>query len=301
MRFIVNALIVWSAAVFVALPATAEDRIVVTDEGTTLTYEEFTDAVTRWTPQMRAAAIADEGDRLELINLTLANKKLAGEAENYVAKHPDLKMEYLNGLRAYQRDFMLRKVADSIEVPDFTELAEEQYTVKKDRYALIPERRISSHILFSSPAGVPRDKLMVEAQEVLDQLRAGANFREMVNLHSDEPGAAQKGGKFNRWVAFGEQGVSPRYSEGLFSIENVGEYSELVNSEFGIHIIRLDGIQEKSYKSFEEVKGNIVKELEDEYRRLAMKDFVAQFQMSEGTVIDNEAIQAILEPYTAQE
>ncbi len=301
MRFIVNALIVWSATAFVVLPVNAEDPIVVTDEGTTLTYEEFADAVTRWTPQMRKAAIADEGDRLELINLTLANKKLAAEADNYIAEHPDLKMEYLNGLRAYQRDFMLRKVADSIEMPDFNELAEEQYTVNKDKYALIPERRISSHILFSSPPGIPRDNLMVEAQEVLDELRAGADFREMVNLHSDEPGAAQKGGKFNRWVAFGEQGVSPRYSEGVFSIENVGEYSELVNSEFGIHIIRLDGIQEKSYKSFDEVKGTIVKELEDEYRRLAMKDFVAQFQMSEDTVIDNEAIQAILEPYAAQE
>ncbi|WP_188109572.1 peptidylprolyl isomerase [Pseudohalioglobus sediminis] len=279
----------------------ANEQVVVKDGNTTLTFEEFADTVTRWTPQMREAAIADEGDRLELINLALANKKLAEEADDYIAENPQFKMEYLNGLRAYQRDFMLRKVSASIEMPDFAELAEEQYTVKKDKYALIPERRISSHILFSSPPGVPRDNLMVEAQEVLDQLRAGANFREMVNLHSDEPGAAQKGGKFNRWIRFGEQGVSPRYSEGLFSIENVGEYSELVNSEFGIHIIRLDGIQEKSYKSFEEVKGNMIKELEDEYRRLAMKDFVAQFQMSEGTVIDNEAIQAILEPYTAQE
>ncbi|KAA1194527.1 hypothetical protein F0M18_03625 [Pseudohalioglobus sediminis] len=300
MRFlqaIVSCVVFMTATVSV----NANEQVVVKDGNTTLTFEEFADTVTRWTPQMREAAIADEGDRLELINLALANKKLAEEADDYIAENPQFKMEYLNGLRAYQRDFMLRKVSASIEMPDFAELAEEQYTVKKDKYALIPERRISSHILFSSPPGVPRDNLMVEAQEVLDQLRAGANFREMVNLHSDEPGAAQKGGKFNRWIRFGEQGVSPRYSEGLFSIENVGEYSELVNSEFGIHIIRLDGIQEKSYKSFEEVKGNMIKELEDEYRRLAMKDFVAQFQMSEGTVIDNEAIQAILEPYTAQE
>jgi parvulin-like peptidyl-prolyl isomerase len=294
-------LILVSSASLLSLPAYSDEQIVVKDGATTLSLEELADTVTRWTPQMRRAAIQDEGDRLELINLALANKKLAEEADNYILENPQHKTEYRNGLLAYQRDFMLRKISDSIEFPDFTELAKEQYTVNKDKHALIPERRISSHILFSSPPGRDRGELTVEAQAVLDELRAGADFLEMVTLHSDEPGAVQKKGRFNRWITFGEQGVSPRYSEGVFSIENVGEYSELVNSEFGIHIIRLDGIQEKSYKTFEEVKAGMIKEMEDEYRRLAMKDYISQFQMTDEVIIDQQALEAILEPYTEQQ
>ncbi len=298
---IFNLLILVSSAALLSLPAFSDEQIVVKDGATTLSLEELSDTVTRWTPQMRRAAIQDEGDRLELINLALANKKLAEEADNYILENPQHKTEYRNGLLAYQRDFMLRKISESIDFPDFTELVKEQYTVNKDKYALIPERRISSHILFSSPPGRDRGELTVEAQAVLDELRGGADFLEMVALHSDEPNAVQKKGKFNRWVEYGEKGVSPRYSEGVFSIENVGEYSELVNSEFGIHIIRLDGIQEKSYKTFEEVKAGMIKEMEDEYRRLAMKDYISQFQMTDEVIIDQQALEAILEPYTEQQ
>ena len=274
---------------------------VVQDGEVALSEDELTYLVSRWTTQMRASAIQDKGDRLELLNLSLANKKIAAEAEEIANQHPDVKWEYQLGLEAYQRDFALRWYRDQLEVPDFTELAQEQYTLNRDKYALIPERRISSHILFSAPPGLARDDILVEAQGVLDELREGADFVEMVKLHSGEPGAAEKQGKFDRWLKFGEIGVTPPYTEGLFTIEKVGDYSELVQTQFGVHIIRLDGIQEKSYKSFEEVKDDIVKALEAEYIQLAMKDYVAQFNMSDDAVVDEEAVDAILAPYVKEE
>ncbi|WP_165954160.1 peptidylprolyl isomerase [Seongchinamella unica] len=283
-----------------ALPAMAQN-IVVQDGEFALTESELAYLVSRWTQQMRDSAIGDDGDRLELLNLSLANKKLAAEAENIAEQDPDVTWQYRLGLEAYQRDFALRWYRDQVEVPDFTELAQEQYTLNRDKYALIPERRISSHILFSAPPGVVRDDLLVKAQGVLDQLREGADFVEMVETYSGEPGAAEKQGKFDRWLKFGEIGVTPPYTEGLFTIEKIGDYSELVQTEFGIHIIRLDGIQEQSYKSFEDVKDDIVKELEAEYIQLAMKDYVGQFNMSDDVIIDHEAVEAILAPYAKQE
>ncbi len=281
-------------------PAMGENNV-VQDGEFALSESELTYLVSRWTKQMRDSAIQDAGDRLELLNLSLANKKIAPEAEKIAEQDPDVTWEYRLGLEAYQRDFALRWYRDQVEVPDFTDLAQEQYNLKRDKYALIPERRISSHILFSAPPGTPRQELLVEAQGVLDQLREGADFVEMVTLHSGEPGAAEKQGKFDRWLKFGEIGVTPPYTEGLFTIENVGDYSELVQTEFGIHIIRLDGIQEQGYKPFDEVKDDIVKELEAEYIQLAMKDYVGQFNISDDAVIDNDAVDAVLAPYAKQE
>jgi len=291
----------FAAVISVLSPLSLAQDAIVEDGEVTLSYDELAHSVEQWTPQMRNAAIQDEGDRLELINMTLANKKLALSADELVSEQPGLEQDYLSGLRAYQRQFVLKHYADSLEYPDFEKLAREQYEVNKDKYALVPEQRKSSHILFASPPGVPRDELMVEARAVLDQLRAGADFTEMVKQHSDEPNAAAKRGRFDRWVAFGEVGVSPPYSEGLFSIDKVGEYADLVQTEFGVHIIRLDAIKEKFHKSFDEVRPEIIAQLEAEYRQLAMKDFVSQFQMSEDTVIDNEAVEKILAPYKTGE
>ncbi|MEP5567941.1 MAG: peptidylprolyl isomerase [Halioglobus sp.] len=274
---------------------------IIEDKGFVISDEEFEYLVTLWTKQMRDVAIADPGDRLELINIALANKKLAAAAEEIARDNSELSRLYRSGLEAYQRNFVLKQARDNIQLPDFSDLAKEQYTVNRDKYAAIPERRISSHILFSVPLGDPRDDVLAQAQVVLDELRAGADFVAMVEMHSGEPGAAAKEGKFDRWLKFGEVGVTPPYTEGLFTIENVGEYAELVQTQYGVHIIRLDGIQEKDYKPFEEVKNTITSELEKEYIQLTMKDYLAQFNLSDDAVIDNEAIDAILAPYAKQE
>ncbi len=67
-----------------------------------------------------------------------------------------------------------------------------------------------------------------------------------------------------------------------------------MQTQFGVHIIRLDGIREKSYKPFEEVKETIVAEMRAEYQRLALKDYVAQFNMTDEATVDMDAVNAVL-------
>lgn len=278
----------------------ANNSVVLADGGVTITKAELEYLVSRWTSQMREVAVTDEGDRLELLNLMLANKKVAMEADKLVAQDPELGPAYRNGIEAYQRDFVLTQYRDSIEYPNFTPLAKEQYTLQRDKYALVPETRTSSHILFSSPPGQDRTGVLAEAADVLQQLRSGADFNAMVAEHSGEPRAAERNGKFDRWLKFGEIGVSPPYTEGLFSIGAVGDYSDLVQTEFGVHIIRLDGIKDKTYKPFEEVQEKIVADLKAEYTKLEMKDFVTRFNMSEDAMINMEVIEELLAPYASK-
>ena len=277
------------------------EALVLEDGGVSISYDELAYLVAGWTPQMRESAIQDPGDRLELINLALANKRVAMQAEKMVDEHPELYWKYVTGLWGYQRNFVLAQQRELIEVPDFTELAREEYRVNREKIAVNPEKRLSSHILFAAQPGVPRDEILVEAQAVLDTLRSGANFEEMVAEHSDEPNAAAKKGLFNYWMTFGDQKVSPPYSKALFEIEKVGDYSELTQTQFGVHIIRLDGIEEKTYRPFEEVKSQLIEASEKEYRSLAMKDFLSRFHISEDAVIDMDAVERILAPYKTAE
>jgi parvulin-like peptidyl-prolyl isomerase len=276
---------------------------VVEDGGVGLSYPELEYIVEQWTPQMQKSAAEDVGDRLELLNVALTNKKIAEQADKLSLENdPQVYWEYVFMIRGAKRKFIIDQFVKNIEVPDMTALAKERYETQKEEYALVPERRMSSHILFACAPGMcSRVEAKAKAQKVLDQLLAGADFAEMVQQYSDDPGTRAKGGKFDKWVSLGEPGVTPPYSGGLFEIAEIGQYSGLVSSQFGIHIIRLDGIEEAHFKPYAEVKDKIMSDLETEYRKLAVKDWLATFQISDKAYIDGAAMEKIFSKYGAEE
>ena len=199
-----------------------------------------------------------------------------------------------------KRQFIFEREVGEYILPDMNALAEERYLTQKDRYAKIPETRASSHILFSSPPGRDRTELREEAAKILAELRAGADFEEYVDRYSDDPGTAARGGSLDRWIRFGDPSITPPYSESLFEIEEIGGYSKVTDSQFGLHIIRLDGIQESSYKPFEEVKGAIMQDLVGEQRKLAGKVVNERYFMSDEAFIDGDAMDELFAPYEQQ-
>ena len=102
------------------------------------------------------------------------------------------------------------------------------------------ERVQASHILVET-AG--------EAQSLLLDLSAGADFAEMAGLHSIDTGSGARGGNLG-W--FGRGQMVPPFEEAAFSLE-VGQLSEVVESEFGFHIILLTGREEAAHPELDEV------------------------------------------------
>jgi hypothetical protein len=186
-------------------------------------------------------------------------------------------------------------------MPDWEPLARERFAADKDKYAKVAERRLSSHILFMcSPQKCDYEDVNKLAAETLAALRNGADFKETVEKYSDDQGTKSKGGEF-RWLSLGESGVVPQYTEAVFAIENVGQYSDVVSTKFGLHIIRLDGVEPPYYKSYEDVKGQIIAALESEYRKLAAMEFDRGYGPSGKFVVDETALDEMLAPYKTLE
>ena len=270
----------------------------IVDGEVVMSRAEVEQVVKNWPPEMQRAAANDEGDRLETLNQSLANKKIALEAAKLSPDtDPDTYWEYFFLIQQVQSTFIFDQFMDSLEVPDMTALAQERYATEKDKYALVKEKRLSSHILFACPPGCPREPLRPIAREVLDKLDAGADFAEMVTQYSQDPGNKDKGGKLELWMGKGEPNIASPYLGGLFAIEEVGGYSTVVDTQFGLHIIRLDDIQPAYYKEWPEVKDEIIQRLEADYRELAAKEFKLRFRMSEDVRIDGPAMEEIFAPY----
>lgn len=148
-------------------------------------------------------------------------------------------------------------LADSVEV-DEAEL-EAAYQARKDTLKTQEQRR-ASHILIQVAEDADqqtRDAARDKAQELLDQIRAGADFAALAEKNSDDPGSASQGGD----LGFFAKGVMvPEFEASAFSLQP-GEVSDLVQSQFGFHIIKLTEVQAAEVPAFDAVRGELLTEL----------------------------------------
>ena len=274
-------------------------QYVVKDQGVEMSRAELEHIVKFWGPDMQQAAANDAGDRVELLNMALASKKLAamvpaeppeGDADAY--------WRLQLSIRNLQSQFVVNQYLASLEVPDMTPLAQERYQTQKDKYALVPESRRASHILLlCDPGTCDRDARRGEASKILAELEAGADFAELAARYSDDRANKDKGGQLDRWLTAASTDIDPYFLGAVFEIDKVGGRSGIVDSRFGLHIIQLDDMKKSYYRPYEEVKDEIIASLRKDYINLAAKKFDAGFRLTDEAYIDQAAVEAILAPY----
>ncbi len=281
-----------------ACAVTARAENVISDDMAGISREEMQATVERWPADMRAAAANDLSVRKELATLSLAAKKIADAARQVTPESdPEFYWDLKLQVQMLLRRLYVKHYLDNLEMPDWEPLARERYAAQKDEHAKVDERRLSSHILFScTPRKCEYEDVNKLAADTLAALRAGADFGEMVEKYSDDRATKARGGEF-RWVTLGQTDVAPTYTGALFEIENVGDYADVISTKFGLHIIRLDGIEPEYYKSYEEVEPQIIAALEQEYRQLAAMDFDREYAPVGEFLIDEAALEEILAPY----
>ena len=112
------------------------------------------------------------------------------------------------------------------------------YTENASRYAAAEERR-ASHILINAAKEAPaadRAKAKAKAETLLADVRKNpASFAEVAKKNSQDPGSAEKGGDLDY---FGRGAMVKPFEDAVFAMKD-GEISNLVESDFGFHIIKL--------------------------------------------------------------
>ncbi len=120
-----------------------------------------------------------------------------------------------------------------------------------------PETRAASHILVSVEE-TDTPEIVAEKQAKIESIKVRAeteSFADLAKELSDDAGSAPSGGKLGD-VAKGMM-VKP-FEDALFSMA-AGSVSDVVKSQFGFHIIKLDKIDAAQKPTFAAVKGKIRK------------------------------------------
>ncbi|MEP6389133.1 MAG: peptidylprolyl isomerase [Halioglobus sp.] len=271
---------------------------VVKDGNTELHLEELRLIVDSWTPEMKEAAATDDAALYNLLNQAVAIKKMAQQAEEMTPEKDGV--DYWRKEMAKQKTmqvFIFRQFTDSLVVPDLTALAKERYQTQKKKYAWIPEKRQSSHILLrcAPPKCLwqSRGEEMKEIQAELDIMP----FEDVARNRSEDVGTARKGGSLSLAVALTDPQVDKAYRKALFELEKVGQVSPMVGSSFGLHLIRLDAIEEGYFRPYNQVRDAIVSDITTEYKKMKVREYNESFRFTDETSIDDAAMRELLAPY----
>ncbi len=188
--------------------------------------------------------------------------------------------EVPESVRAEYIVLSLDDVAATIGVPEAD--ARAYYEQNKTRFGQDEQRR-ASHILFTAGDGgsaKDKDGARQLAEQTLKRVRgAPGDFAKLAKELSKDPGSAANGGDLG---FFGRNMMVKSFEEAAFKLKE-GEISDIVESDFGLHIIRVTGIKPAQIKPFDEVRA----EIEGEYRRAqAQKKFAEAAELFSNTVYE---------------
>ncbi|WP_350594098.1 MULTISPECIES: SurA N-terminal domain-containing protein [unclassified Pseudoalteromonas] len=130
------------------------------------------------------------------------------------------------------------------------------YEQSKAQY-VEPEKRRVSHILIDNSED--DDAAKAKAESLLAQLNQGADFAELAESSSDDIVSGEMGGDLE-WIE--RDVMDPVFEDAAFALENKGDYSDVIASEFGYHIIKLTDLQAQQVKAYDDVKADLRAELE---------------------------------------
>jgi peptidyl-prolyl cis-trans isomerase C len=168
-----------------------------------------------------------------------------------------------------EKQFNAKMVVSDAEVQKF-------YDDNLEKYFKKPESARASHILIGSDEKASpedRKKAKEKAEALLKRVKAGEDFAALAKSDSTCPSASQGGdlGNFSRGQ------MVPPFEKAAFALKK-GEVSEVVETQFGYHIIKLTEKQEASTEKFADVKAKIAEFLKREKTQNAVVELVAKLK-----------------------
>ncbi|MGD8829648.1 MAG: SurA N-terminal domain-containing protein [Pseudomonadales bacterium] len=196
--------------------------------------------------------------RRDLAYLTFDPESYAEKSE---VSDDDVKLRYEENQLDYMTDetvdvAYVELTADSLMNDPSIEVTEEDiaatYEAEKAE-AGNEEQRDSRHILLTINDQRTAQQAIEQIRALKARIEAGESFAELAKEYSEDPGSAAKGGDLGP-VSKGL--FAPEFEKALWNLD-VGELSDPVQTEFGVHLIQLKGIVANEFPPLEEMHDQI--------------------------------------------
>lgn len=252
-----------------------DSKVLVTINDDKITMSEFNKELDK-IPMNMKMMVASESGKKTFLDRLIVKKLLLKEAEKTnIEQDKDFQSKLAEIKEQLTIESLLKKkLTSSANLTD--EGLQKFYDANKEKFR--KEREISTrHIILKSDE---------EARQVKEKLAAGEDFSELAKRYSIDPNAKATGGE----VGFHPKGtLLPEYEAAAFKLTKVGQVSPITKTQFGYHIIKLEGIKPPQYVPFAEVKEFIKQQLVQEKQKEVIDKYIEDLRKGSKITI-NEAL-----------
>jgi len=157
-----------------------------------------------------------------------------------------------------------------------------------------PEMVRASHILLmtqdpTTHEPLPADKKAEkkkQMEDILKQAKAGADFGELAKKYSEDPGSKDKGGEYT----FPRNRMVKEFEDTAFALKNPGDISDIIETTYGYHIIKLNEKIPAKKVDLAEVKDGIKDHLVQEQFQKRVPDYTSKLVKEADLKITDEKL-----------
>ncbi|WP_107852784.1 SurA N-terminal domain-containing protein [Oceanimonas marisflavi] len=198
----------------------------------------------RLTRQQRSATLV----RLPLAQYEAKAQVSDEEAQAWYQAHP----EQFQRPEQVKLNYVLLD-AGTVSADDIDEQAIEDYYAANQASYTQPEQRRVAHIMVNKS-----DDAEEKIQAIAERLTAGEDFAELARAESDDTFTGEDGGELD-WMESGT--LDPAFDQAAFGLAEAGDVSGVVESEFGLHLIKLLEVRPAQVKPLKDVRDAIAARL----------------------------------------
>lgn len=183
-------------------------------------------------------------------------------------------------------EYLKKEVIAKINVTE--EDAAMYYKAHKEEFKT-PEMVRARHILIRVDKNAPEEekkKAKDRAEDVLRRIKAGEDFAKLASEVSDDPGSKTKGGD----IGFFPKGrMLPDFEKIVFSMKP-GQLSDVVETSFGYHVVRVEERTEPVLEPYEKVKDKVREKVFNDLRKTRIEEFIEKALKDAGVELNTEPL-----------
>lgn len=237
--------------------AQAPVPLVVGENGATVTKEDIAAAAQRIPEASRQAVMSRVNNLSRQAEEIYIRRALAVDAERAgLDKDPVTQALLRQARERILSDAQIQALEQTAKLSDETvkAYARDVYRTNPKRFETPVQTRARHILVARSPDGKAEER----AAEILAQARKGENFEELARKHSADYATATRGGD----LGFFSPGTMVKpFEDAVAKLTQPGQISDIVETEFGYHIIKLEARREAGVRAFEEVREALEREI----------------------------------------
>lgn len=222
-----------------------ENKVLAVVAGKEITSNEVTEIISKY-PQQQQAMLDNEQGRKNVLEQIVGFELIYNFAkETELDKTEEFKSQMERLQKEFLTQMMMNKILSEVTVTE--DEAKKHYEENTQMFSE-PENVSAKHIL---------TKTEEDCKKIKEEITSGAiSFEEAARKYSECPSKDNNGdlGAFARGM------MVPEFEEVAFNL-TVGEVSDVVKTQFGYHLIKVEEKNEASVQNFDEIKDGVINQL----------------------------------------